>query len=31
MAEAATKEDCEKYTDLMIEAMKKSGHLIKVR
>lgn len=31
MSEAATYKDCEKYVDLIIEAMKTSGHLLKVR
>lgn len=31
MAEAATYKDCEKYTDLIIDAMKQSGHLQKIR
>lgn len=31
MAEAATYKDCEKYVDLIIDAMKQSGHLQKIR
>ena len=31
MAEAATYKDCEKYVDLIIDSMKKSGHLQKIR
>ncbi len=31
MSEAATYKDCEKYVDLIIDAMKTSGHLQKVR
>ncbi len=31
MSEAATYKDCEKYVDDIIDTMKKSGHLIKVR
>lgn len=31
MSEASTYKDCEKYVDLIIEAMNKSGHLQKIR
>lgn len=31
MSEASSDEECEKYVDLIIEAMKESGHLKKVR
>lgn len=31
MSEASTYKDCEKYVDLIIDAMKQSGHLQKVR
>ena len=31
MAEAGTREECEKNVDAIIEAMQKSGHLIEVR
>ena len=31
MSEAATYKDCEKYVDKIIDAMKQSGHLLKVR
>ena len=31
MSEAGTKEDCEKQVDAIIDSMRVSGHLIKVR
>ena len=31
MSEAGSREDCEKYVDLIIDAMKESGHLIEVK
>lgn len=31
MSEAETYKDCEKYVDMIIEAMKTSGHLLKIR
>ena len=31
MSEAGTKEECEKYVDQIIAAMKESGHLLEVR
>ena len=31
MAEAGTKEECEKWVDFIIASMKESGHLLKVR
>ena len=31
MSEAGSTEECEKYVDAIIEAMKESGHLIEVK